>query len=90
MSVEAWCGVIGLSLIPIGGLVAWMFTVARDLGMIAANTDYTSRRMDAVAEDNAYIKEKVDEHAAIMTNLRMDVTRLDFTVGNIQKTIPHQ
>jgi len=92
MSVSEWCGVIAVAIVPIGGLIAWMFTVARDLGMIAANTDATSKRMDAVADDNAYIREKVDDidgkvndHAGKLGELNHRTERLEGILASLKR-----
>lgn len=95
MSPEAWLGIAGLALVPLGGLIAWMFTVARDLGMIAANTNSLTKQIEDVSEDNHYIRnridehsEKFDDHAKQIGGLRMDVLRLESSVRSSPHTHP--
>lgn len=86
MGPEAWLATAGLALVPLGGLVAWMFTVARDLGMIVSNTDALARRIDSVDADNTYIRGKVDEHADKLGELTERTQRLESSVSNMRRS----
>lgn len=87
MSSEAWLAIAGLALMPMGGLVAWMFTVARDLGMIKANTNALTQRIDSVAADNTYIRNKVDEHADRLGELSERTKTLEGSFAHMKQRL---
>ena len=85
MTEAWWIAIAGfaltIALAALSGLVAWMFNVSSNVGAIAANTDH-------LAKDNSYIREKVDEHAELLGELRTDVTKLEVSVSSLQQQLP--
>lgn len=87
MTAEGWLGLAALALVPMGGLMAWIFTVARDLGMIVSNTESLARRIDSVDADNTYIRGKVDEHADKLGELTERTHHLESSVEHMKKRL---
>lgn len=91
MSENWWIAIAGIAstsaLAALGGLIAWMFNVSTNVSSIAENTKTLgadSLHMRGKFDEHIdYVRDKFDEHSDLLTDLRMDVTRLESRVGNI-------
>lgn len=88
MSAENW---IALGMLAVGGLgcsgsvILYAMKLIREVGEIAANTRHTADRLNTVAQDNVYIREKVDETAERVVELSMRTERLESSVDRLNK-----
>lgn len=87
MSNEAWAATILTSIGLLGGFIAWLIHVAGDLAAIRENTSNLTGRIASIEVhvDNRCncIDEKLDEHTTKLEGLRVDVTRLEGSVGHL-------
>ena len=87
MSTEAWVGAVLTSIAMFAALIGWLMNTASKLGAIVENTANLSGRMASIElhVDNRCncIDEKLDDHTAKLEGLRVDVTRLEGSVGHL-------
>ena len=93
MSENWWIAIAGFSLTvalaAMGGLIGWMFNVSSNVSAIAEDTKSlgvdSNHMREKFGEHTDYVRDKFDEHSNMLTDLRMDVTRLEQRVS----TLPH-
>lgn len=87
MSTGEWFAAILTSIGMFAAFIAWLVNVASKLGAIVENTTNLSGRMASIElhVDNRCncIDEKLDEHTTKLEGLRVDVTRLEGSVGHL-------